>query len=80
MEKTVVFSVRLPESLVKKLNEVTQELEDANRNHIIEKALEAFCFAADLKNQRDILYWWRPSYPDATLKFDYEAHKILKSE
>lgn len=75
MEKTVVFSVRLPESIVEKLGEVSKNFPYWKRNAIVEKALEAFCFAADLNNQKAILQWWRQGNPDATLKFYDKAQR-----
>lgn len=70
MEKTVVISVRLPESLLRKLKEIQEDHCYYKRNAIIERALTAFAFAADHGEQAKVLSWWRHSSRKASLKFD----------
>lgn len=69
MEKTKVVSVRLPESLVNKLDEVVKAHKYWKRNSAIEQALTAFAYAADHNTQYDILRWWRHRSKERVLTF-----------
>ena len=75
MEKSLVVSVRLPESLVEKLDELARKHRWYKRNAIMLKALEAFVYAADRHTQYQILSWWRRSGRNATLHFELEAEQ-----
>lgn len=69
MEKTKVISVRLPESLIKRLDELAKDYHYWSRNAIIEQSLQAVAFAADYPNLKRILRWWRPSGISMELTF-----------
>lgn len=69
MEKTKVVSVRLPESLLNKLDEVVKDHKYWKRNSVIEQALTAFAYAADHTTQYNILGWWRHQSKDRVMTF-----------
>lgn len=69
MEKTRVISVRLPESLIKRLDEIAEGHYYWKRNAIIEKSLQAVAYAADYPTFQRILQWWRPSTQPMELIF-----------
>lgn len=70
MEKTKVISVRLPESLIQEVDELTKDHHYWKRNEIIKKAVTSFVRYTDYKTQREILeyYDWRPE--KRRVKFD----------
>lgn len=76
MEKTKVISVRLPESLIKKLEEIRIDHRYYKRNAIIEQAITAFAYAANHEERAKILSWWRHSTKKVSLKFDIEDIKM----
>lgn len=69
MEKTKVISVRLPESLINELEQAVSHHTYWKRNAIIEKAVQAFLYAADVHTQYAILHWWRHGAKKAELTF-----------
>lgn len=75
MENSLVISVRLPESLVKELDELAKSSRWFKRNAIILRALEAFIYAADYRTQIKILHWWRHGGNIANLNFELVDEK-----
>lgn len=69
MEKTRVISVRLPESLIQRLDEIAEGHYYWKRNAIIEKSLQAVAYATDYPDFQRILEWWRPSGKSMVLTF-----------
>lgn len=69
MEKTRIVSVRLPESLIQRLDELAKDYRYWSRNAIIEKSLQAVAFATDYPDLNRILNWWRPSGISMKLTF-----------
>ena len=69
MEKSKIFSIRVPESLAQKLDNAVIQHHYWKRNAFIIKAMEAFLYCADSRTQRDILQYWRYGVKKGVLEF-----------
>ena len=78
MEKTKVISVRLPESLIQKLDDMAIDRVYWKRNSIIEKALSVLVECTDAKTQYDIMRYW--GLRNETWKLSFEKVTEKASE
>ena len=69
MEKTKVISVRMPESVIKELDQAVSKHQYWKRNAVISQAVMAFLKAADVHTQYAILHWWWHDGRKAKLDF-----------
>lgn len=73
MEKTKVISVRLPESLIRKIDEVVEKNTYWKRNAVIEKFLEVCIAGLDDDTKREVLRWWCHSGKKVKISIDFDA-------
>lgn len=69
MEKTKIISIRIPEALLAKLDEIAVEERWFKRNAIIVKILWIFVKFADKCTRYEIIRWWRYGKKEYKLTF-----------
>ena len=80
MEETQVISVRLPKSLIRDLDNLSEEWRYYKRNTIIRQILKVFLTCASKQTVYDTLRWWQHSgdkYELVLRKVDPEPKKEI---
>ena len=80
MEETQVISVRLPKSLIRDLDNLSEEWRYYKRNTIIRQILKVFLTCAGKQTIYDTLRWWQHSgdkYELILRKVDPEPKKEI---
>ena len=75
MGNTKVISVRLPESLIQKLDDMSIDRVYWKRNSIIEKVLKVFVECTDAKTQYDIMRYWGSATETWKISFEKVTEK-----
>ena len=69
MEKTKIISIRIPEAILAKLDEITAEERWFKRNTIIVNVLWIFVKFTDKDTRYDIIRWWNHGRKEYKLSF-----------
>ena len=78
MEKTKIISIRIPEALLARLDEIADEERWFKRNTIIVKVLWIFVRFTDKNTRYEIVRWWNWGKKEYKLSFtevDSDAKK-----
>lgn len=73
MEKSKVISVRLSESLIRKIDEVVAKNVYWRRNAVISQFLEICIKGMDDDTKKEALRWWSHSWNKIKVTIDFDA-------